>query len=102
MVNRSAYAVREQALGETEARLASAPDIIDLRFDRARLLTELGRGEEAKQAYLDILARDPAHFGALNNLGVLLYSTGFRTAARTVYAETVARHPGNPKGHVNF
>ena len=102
MVNRSAYAVREQALDETEARLASAPDIIDLRFDRARLLTELGRGEEAKQAYLDILARDPAHFGALNNLGVLLHATGFRTAARTVYAETIARHPGNPKGYVNF
>ena len=102
MINRSAYAVREQALGETEARLMDDPDAIALRFDRARLLTELGRNEEAKQAYLDILTRDPAHFGALNNLGVLLHAAGFRTAARTVYAEAVNQHPENPKGHLNF
>ena len=102
MTGRSAYAIREQALVETETRLTSNPDVVDLRFDRARLLTELGRSEEAKQVYLDILSRDPSHFGALNNLGVLLHATGFRTAARTVYAEAVKRHPDNPKGRVNF
>ena len=83
MTNQSAYLAREQALDETETRLTANPDVIELRFDRARLLTELGRTEEAKQTYLDILSRDPAHFGALNNLGVLLHTAGFRTAART-------------------
>ena len=71
-------------------------------FERARLLTELGRNEEAKLAYIKLLTRSPEHFGALNNLGALLHEMGYRTAARTAYAQAVARHPENPKGHVNF
>jgi glutathione synthase/RimK-type ligase-like ATP-grasp enzyme len=102
MIKRSSYARHAHALIETETRIEADPDCIEPRFDRARLLTELGRVHEAQQAYLDILARDPTHFGTLNNLGVLLHQTGYRTAARTVYAETVARHPDNPKGHINF
>ena len=42
------------------------------------------------------------HFGALNNLGVLLHAAGFRSAARTAYTEAVTRHPDNPKGHLNL
>ena len=94
--------MREAALAEADARMAEDPRAIEPRFDRARLLTELGREEEAKRAYLDIVALSPGHFGALNNLGALLFSTGFRTAARTCYAEATLRHPGNPAGHVNF
>jgi hypothetical protein len=94
--------MREAALRETECRVAAEPQAVEPRFERARLLTELGRTDEAKQAYLELLALAPAHFGALNNLGALLHSTGFRTAARTCYAEAVARYPDNPMGHVNF
>ncbi len=93
---------REAALKDVNERLAKAPQDIEGRFDRARLLTELGQAAEAKQAYLDLLALAPTHFGALNNLGALLHATGFRTGARTCYAEAVARHPHNPSGHVNF
>lgn len=93
---------REAALQNVEARLSQDGGAIELQFDRARLLTELGRAEEAKHTYLEILRLDPAHFGALNNLGVLLQSTGFTTAARTCYAQAVAVHPDNPTGHVNF
>jgi len=32
----------------------------------------------------------------------LLHGTGFRAAARTAYAEAVARHPGDPMSHVNL
>ena len=49
-----------------------------------------------------MLARDPSHRLALNNLGTLLHATGYRTAARTAYAEAVARHPGDPMSHVNL
>jgi len=62
----------------------------------------LGRTMEARNAYIDLLARDPAHRLALNNLGTLLYATGYRSAARTAYAEAVARHPDDPMGHVNL
>ncbi len=94
--------VREAALGEIEGTLAADPQAVEPRFDRARLLTELGRTDEAKQAYLDLLALAPGHFGALNNLGALLHSIGFRSAARTCYAEAVARYPDNPMSHVNL
>src|SRR5450432_2947334 len=93
--------MREAALRDTDARLASEPQAVEPRFDRARLLTELGRDEEAKRAYLELLALAPGHFGALNNLGALLFATGYRTAARTCYAEATTRHPNNPTGHVN-
>jgi glutathione synthase/RimK-type ligase-like ATP-grasp enzyme len=71
-------------------------------FAQARRLTEQGACEEAKQAYLQLLAVSPDHFGALNNLGALLHDMGFRTAARTAYARAVERHPENPMGHVNL
>jgi tetratricopeptide (TPR) repeat protein len=93
---------REMALKEIDLRLSKEPSAVELRFGRARLLTELGHTEEAKHAYLDLLALAPAHFGALNNLGALLHSTGFKTAARTCYAEAAMHHPDNPTGHVNL
>ena len=62
----------------------------------------MGRTLEARNAYLEVLAREPSHRLALNNLGTLLHATGYRTAARTAYAEAVARHPGDPMSHVNL
>jgi len=94
--------MREEALKEIAQRLSVEPRAAELRFEQARLLTELGRSEEAKRAYLELLALAPDHFGALNNLGALLYSTGFRTAAHSCYAEAAARHPDNPVAHVNL
>ena len=83
-------------------RIAADPDAVSLRFELACLLAEMGRTLEARNAYLDLLAREPSHRLALNNLGTLLYATGYRTAARTAYAEAVARHPDDPMSHVNL
>jgi hypothetical protein len=71
-------------------------------FETASRLDQLGRTEEAKQEYLAFLGREPTHFWALNNLATLLYQSGYRTAARTAYAEAVKWHPANPVGHVNL
>ncbi len=71
-------------------------------FDRAARLDALGHADEAKQAYLEILARDPAHFGTLNNLGTLLYTTGYRRAAGVAFALAIAHHPGHPVSYVNM
>jgi aromatic-L-amino-acid decarboxylase len=97
-----AWRVREEALRDLDARIAEDGANVSLRFERAGLLAELGRSLEARNAYIDVLAREPAHRLALNNLGTLLYATGYRTAARTAYAEAVARHPDDPMGHVNL
>lgn len=95
-------AAREAALRLIEERIAAEPDAVDPRLERAGLLTELGRTLEARNAYLDVLARAPSDRLALNNLGTLLHSTGYRTAARTAYAEAAAQHPDDAISHVNL
>jgi len=90
------------ALARVEATLAETPDSVNSLFDKARLLTLLGKAEAARQAYLDLLAIAPTHFAALNNLGSLMLADGFRTAARTTYEFAIEHHPDNPDGHVNL
>lgn len=94
--------LREARLREVESQIAEGAGSIALRFERACLLAETGRIQEARDAYLDVLVRDPGHRLALNNLGTLLYETGYRTAARTAYAEAAARHPEDAMSRVNF
>lgn len=94
--------LRQLAISALEQRLASDPDNVPLLFERACLLGESGNVNAAKAAYINILMLEPAHQGALNNLGTLLYQTGYRTAAQTAYSESVARHPNDPLGHVNL
>ncbi|MDE1992667.1 MAG: hypothetical protein KGI75_09195 [Rhizobiaceae bacterium] len=83
------------------ARSPRQPDI-DLLFQQASLDAGNGRYDEAKQAYLAILAIDTNHFGALNDLANLLDKTNFRSAARLAYAEAVRRHPDNVIGRTNY
>ena len=92
----------EGQLAEIDARLLRDPDQVELRYLRAGLLAGLGRADEARQAYLAVITLAPTHFGALNDLGTLLYNTDFRTAARTAYAEAVRHHPDNPIGRINL
>jgi len=93
---------RQELLREVEARLTEKPECLDLRFNRACLLAELGENEKAMQAYIELLAECPSHVGALNNLGTLLYMTGHRTAARSAYTEAIKQAPENPMAHVNL
>lgn len=94
--------MRETALAELERELSTNADSVDLRVERAGLLGELGRIREAREEYLAVLARDPAHRETLNKLGTLLYGTGYRTAARTAYSEAVAQYPNDLESLVNL
>jgi hypothetical protein len=71
-------------------------------LERARSLARRGDDEGAKLAYVEVLREEPTHFDALNELGTLALAGGYRSAARTAYAQAVQHHPGNPVGHVNF
>jgi glutathione synthase/RimK-type ligase-like ATP-grasp enzyme len=68
----------------------------------ARTLVAKADDEAAKQAYLDILRADPTHLSALNELGTLALSGGFRTAARSAYLQAVQHHPGDKIVRVNL
>ena len=74
----------------------------DLLFARARALDERGCTEAATQAYLDILAIDPSHFGALTGFGALAVKTGHRAAAKTAFARAAADHPHLATAHINL
>jgi len=91
-----------QQLAELDRAIALSPLHADLHFYRASILAGLGQSDAAKADYLAAIAADPTHFGALNDLGTLLYKSDFRAAARVTYAEAVRRHPDNPVGRINL
>jgi Tfp pilus assembly protein PilF len=62
----------ENALEAIDARLSEDPHNLALYLERARILTQLDRDDDAKQAYLDLIGVDPTNFDALNELGALL------------------------------
>jgi glutathione synthase/RimK-type ligase-like ATP-grasp enzyme len=81
---------------------AADPSNVAERFALARALDRAKRSAEAKAAYLDVLAHDPQHFGAINDLALLLFTSGQRRDAFAVYQEAAARHPENAVAHANL
>jgi Tfp pilus assembly protein PilF/glutathione synthase/RimK-type ligase-like ATP-grasp enzyme len=94
--------VSEEALAQIEAALEAHPEAVDLRFARAFLLEELGRLTLARGAYKGVLARDGTHFGALMNLGTLLYLENRRPEARILYQHATKHHPAQASAYVNL
>ena len=82
--------------------IAAAPDAMSLRFARACALHDLARHVEAEASYLDVLAREPTHFGALTNLGSLLHVAGKREVARALYTKAAVEHPDEALAYVNL
>ena len=94
--------VTEEALAQIEALLATRTEAVDLRFARACLLEELGRLTLARGAYKGVLARDATHFGALMNLGTMLYLENRRPEARILYQHATQHHPREASAFVNL
>jgi glutathione synthase/RimK-type ligase-like ATP-grasp enzyme len=82
--------------------IAEAPDEIGLRFGRACCLEDLGRIDEALAAYVAVLERRPTHFGALTNLGSMLFERGRQTEARPYVLAAAALNPGDPVAQLNL
>ena len=93
---------RTVRIQELDRLLERDADAFDARFERAGLLREQGRFEEAKRDYFDLLRRRPSDFGALNDFGTLVLTAGYKDAARSLYAQAVRHHPDRPMGHVNL
>jgi tetratricopeptide (TPR) repeat protein len=96
------HVLRDFTLQRIEDALAREPARTDLQIERARLLIEMERFEEAKDIYLEILTKDPTQFVALNNLGTLLRVMGFHKAALKVHREVATLIPDNVKARVNL
>jgi len=74
---RQTRAEREAAIARLDVQLRADPLSIGLALDRARLLAELDRDDEARDDYLRLLAREPDHPRALNDFGTFLLQRGF-------------------------
>jgi len=89
-------------LAEIDRRLAQTPDAVEVLFERACALEDLGWDEAASQAYLAVLQRDPRHLGALTNLGLMVAQRGDVTSARAFFAQALTHHPLSTIAHVNL
>jgi len=92
----------ERELQRLDEALAGATADTELQFMRANVLLALGRGLEARAAYLEILGRDPDHLGTLFNLARHLSDSRLSSAARTVLERAVRLHPRDPRCKVNL
>lgn len=96
------HGLRSIRIAELDRVLEGDPEDVAARSERAGLLREDGRFEEAKRDYLELIRRRPTDFAALNDFGTLVLNAGYREAARSLFAEAVRHHPRNPNGHVNL
>ena len=78
------------------------PNDIGLRFGRACALEDLGRIDDALAAYVEVLGREPTHFGALTNLGSLLLERGRSADARAYLVAAATLYPADPMAQVNL
>ncbi len=95
---------QQARLRQVETLLAQCggSDALALEIERAVLLSTVDRREQAKLAFIAILRKAPADFGALNHFGALLTDMGAIDAACRVYAQAILHHPQNPTGYVNL
>jgi hypothetical protein len=93
---------RSSRLQQLDQVLARDPDAFGARAERAGLLREQGRFEDAKHDYLELLRRKPDDFAALNDFGTLVLNAGYSAAARSLFTEAVRHHPDNANGRVNL
>lgn len=92
----------ERVLPVVEHQLSLNPPSVNLRLQRALVLSQLGRLKDARDEYIKVLEFEPRHLAALTNLGCLLMALGNRKAAGIVYNQAVLHHPNNPTSRVNL
>ncbi|HTU68771.1 MAG TPA: tetratricopeptide repeat protein [Candidatus Baltobacteraceae bacterium] len=89
-------------LRDIDERLQQNPGNPELLFARACILDQLGRNDEARDAYIEVIKRNGSHVAALGNLGTLLYNAGYRSAARLTYAEALKHDPSDLRSLANL
>jgi glutathione synthase/RimK-type ligase-like ATP-grasp enzyme len=90
-----------EQLREIEQRIERDPDDVQLGFERARCLDDLGRVEDAMRAYRALLDVEPRHFGALTNLGTLFLEQGMAEGASACFHAALDSDWEDPLGHLN-
>jgi Tfp pilus assembly protein PilF/glutathione synthase/RimK-type ligase-like ATP-grasp enzyme len=85
--------VLQLALDLVQKRLQMDPASIDLLFEQAYLLEQLGKAMEARALYRQLLEQVPTHLGALTHLGNMLFASDALLEAGNLYMRAVQAHP---------
>ena len=96
------YTALKSSLQAVEDQLQAQPKSVALLLQRGSIQEQMGRNQEARSTWIELLNVDPAHGVAMNNLANLMADVGENEEARSLYAEAVARHPDDPMSRVNF
>lgn len=78
---------------------------IDFRYNLAHFLSisdKDGDLAEAKAVFLELLKNAPTDLRTRNDFGILLFATGYTSAAHTAFSAAVAYHPRESTAHVNL
>jgi tetratricopeptide (TPR) repeat protein len=102
--SRPALVERMQQLDDCLSRAASLTTErqVELRVERAALLSDLGRTVDARTEHLKVLALDGGNRPTLFALGRMLVQSGQHKAAHVVYAEAVRHYPKDVAFRVNL
>jgi tetratricopeptide (TPR) repeat protein len=84
------------ALSVVQDALAFAPEQSEVQVTAGRVRAALGERDAARGHYLAVLAAEPNHAVARNNLAVLDVRRGRATAAANQFASVLAADPMNP------
>ncbi|HKY02537.1 MAG TPA: tetratricopeptide repeat protein [Burkholderiales bacterium] len=91
-----------EALARVEARVAAKPDDAQARFLRGVILSELGRTDEAKQAFRQLTVDFPEFPEPYNNLAVLHAAAGDYDSARQALEAAIRVNPKYATAHENL
>lgn len=92
----------EKAVGAYSAAVAHLPDSAPLRFNLARLLSQVGRIEPALEHYRAAAALAPEDAEVANNLGFLLADLGLRVEAEAQLRRAIELQPSFAHPHFNL
>ncbi len=93
--------MREQALVYFDAAISAAPGDCQAMFRRANVHFLTGNFEPARQAYLALLALEPQHAGALNNLANIFVRDNRLDAALALYERVRVQAPDDALNNFN-
>src|ERR1700722_14241157 len=84
---------------QLDSVLLREPAAFKERFERAGLLRELGRYDEAKRDYLELIRLRPTDFGVLNDFGTLALKAGYKEQAREHFEAALRVDPDHVHAH---
>lgn len=95
--------VSAEPVADRAARLSDRAEPVEAQpspndaFHRALTLHQGGNAQAAQAAYRQLLAHDPSHADALNNLALLSKQAGDKAEAETLYRRSLAARPAHPE-----